>query len=438
MTEDTANQEATPHLNPELMSHQNPHITVQADGTITGVNDEVVRITQLPPEQFIGHTIMEFMPEANQIDRQELFTDTIGAIRARKHKKPGQLDPTVKVALPSVDEEGHVTKHQFRIASKLQRYRKLPDDKHSTTEFVVSLTPITDLSEMASMDELTMIPNRREFFALAARIAERDRLEGKPVTAVILDIDSFKNVNDTYGHKFGDRVLQIVARRAKTHVRPSDVIGRYGGEEFALVLSDVDTAMALRVCERIRHAIAADHIVVGDTSINKTASIGISLIDPDIETPIDVALAQADEAMYALKQNLKNGLGVYVHEKDVEPYIVTFQPEELPESRDYQQTTVTIFSPDKDIDGKIKPKVQHVYIIHTFLDGTINIFERISDNATTETPSHEVHIIDSATRDTLVNQAFERIGTNIHWIAVYLLSPYSPHNPNRDTSDKYD
>lgn len=437
MAVDTANHEPAPHLNPELMDHQNAHITVQADGTITSVNDEVVRLTQLPAEVFVGHTIMEFMPEANQVDRNELFSDTVATIRARKHKKRGQLDPTVKVELPSVDPDGHVTKHRFRIASKIQRYKEREDDTRAAIEFVVSLTPITDFSEMASIDELTMIPNRREFFAQAIRTAERDLLEKKSVATVILDIDSFKAVNDTYGHRFGDSVLQIVAQRAKYHVRPTDVLGRYGGEEFAILLSNVGTKKALQVCERIRNAIASDYIVVGNTSIEKTVSIGMSLIDPEVGTPIDIALSQADEAMYALKQQMKNGVGVYVHEKDTDPYIVTFQPQPTSEKLTYQQTRITLYSPEKGADNKIKPKILHIYDVNTFLDGTIDIFERKDDHLKPDAPARELHIIDSATRSTLMSQATERIGRDVHWISVYLHSPYSPYVPSIDVWDKY-
>lgn len=158
-------------------------------------------------------------------------------------------------------------------------------------------------------DVLTGWHNRRY---LAVRLREemaRARRETSRLVCLMLDIDHFKFVNDTYGHASGDAVLTEIAQRIDAEVRESDVAARFGGEEFVVLLPDTDTLAAEKLAERIREAIAESPVMLpnGDT-VNVTTSIGIASAAPhdndtDLKTEGDALLARADVALYRAKSN---------------------------------------------------------------------------------------------------------------------------------------
>ncbi len=156
-------------------------------------------------------------------------------------------------------------------------------------------------------DVLTGWHNRRY---LAVRISEelaRARRDGTSLVCLMLDVDHFKRVNDTWGHAAGDVVLQELVQRIESQVRASDVAARYGGEEFVVLLPGTDVGAASKLAERIRTAVAAEPIVLpkGET-VTITASIGIAEVSPgsddkDLKTLGDSLIARADVALYAAK-----------------------------------------------------------------------------------------------------------------------------------------
>ena len=121
----------------------------------------------------------------------------------------------------------------------------------------------------------------------------------------MLDIDDFKNINDTYGHYAGDKVLKIVAKKCKESLRETDLIGRYGGEEFAILLPHTEKQEAAIVVERLRKSIADCRIPYGDRIISITVSIGLAVMDERMQT-LDQLMIKADEALYIAKSNGKN------------------------------------------------------------------------------------------------------------------------------------
>lgn len=156
-------------------------------------------------------------------------------------------------------------------------------------------------------DVLTGWHNRRY---LQLRIVEelaRAARDGTTLVALMLDIDHFKRVNDTWGHAAGDAVLTEIAHRIESQVRASDIAARYGGEEFVILLPATDTVAGRRLAERVRNAIAASPIAVDEeTSVDITASIGIASITPDrnskdFKTLGDSLIARADVALYQAK-----------------------------------------------------------------------------------------------------------------------------------------
>jgi len=164
-----------------------------------------------------------------------------------------------------------------------------------------------EVKKLAVEDELTKIYNRRYFFELAEREFKLHKRykELKLLSVVMLDIDDFKNINDTYGHYAGDKVLKIVAKKCKESLRETDLIGRYGGEEFAILLPHTEKQEAAIVVERLRKSIADCRIPYGDRIISITVSIGLAVMDERMQT-LDQLMIKADEALYIAKSNGKN------------------------------------------------------------------------------------------------------------------------------------
>jgi diguanylate cyclase (GGDEF)-like protein len=158
---------------------------------------------------------------------------------------------------------------------------------------------------LAVTDELTGLHNRRHFFHNARLEFGRARRFDHPLAAIILDIDHFKSVNDRYGHPLGDTVLREVARRCKNALREVDLLGRYGGEEFAVVLPEAGNEEACAVAERLRAVIADAPFPTPSGPLALTISLGVAAMSPSIPD-FDALLQRADEALLSAKAAGRN------------------------------------------------------------------------------------------------------------------------------------
>ena len=157
------------------------------------------------------------------------------------------------------------------------------------------------LEAQASLDPLTGLFNRGHLIVLA----EEMRLalaQGRPVSLMMFDIDRFKQVNDTFGHLAGDRVLVAITKELTEHCRETDVPCRYGGDEFLVLLIGLETGAARKAAERLRERIAATPVPYGDAQIGVTISAGVSSAHAGEETTLDMLIERADRALYAAKQ----------------------------------------------------------------------------------------------------------------------------------------
>lgn len=162
-----------------------------------------------------------------------------------------------------------------------------------------------ELQRLASTDVLTQSSNRRHFFECANREFEQARLNGAPMAFLLLDIDDFKVVNDTYGHQEGDKVLQRIAESGRAALRRGDLFGRIGGEEFAAVFPGCAPDMAMQVAERLQREIQRLSFSHDDQTFGITVSQGLSSLTHEDES-IDSLFARADAAMYQAKRQGKN------------------------------------------------------------------------------------------------------------------------------------
>lgn len=166
------------------------------------------------------------------------------------------------------------------------------------------------LIEISRLDPLTQASNRRalmESLELELRRCYRYR---HPFAFLFLDIDHFKEINDRYGHAFGDKVLQRIVGIAKGQVRPPDIIGRYGGEEFAIGLVECSLEGALRIAERIRLRIAEASIKWEQNVASVTVSIGIAMLASDV-AGVETLIDRADRALYDAKAKGRNRVEVF-------------------------------------------------------------------------------------------------------------------------------
>lgn len=159
----------------------------------------------------------------------------------------------------------------------------------------------------ATRDALTTLWNRASILSLACNELERSRRENNPVSVLLCDIDHFKAINDKHGHLVGDIVLQEVARRLSSSVRMYDAVGRYGGEEFLIVLGDCDAAGVEMRAEEVRRAIAASPVDTGVEPVPVSISIGAFTCEQrDATVSIERILAYADKALYQAKAAGRN------------------------------------------------------------------------------------------------------------------------------------
>ncbi len=158
---------------------------------------------------------------------------------------------------------------------------------------------------LALHDGLTNLLNRRAFDdSLERSVSQAARAE-QPLSLLMLDLDHFKQLNDTYGHATGDVALQAAAAEIRLQVRGGDLAARYGGEEFAIILPDTDGPAAFRMAERLRKALSERVVKAGKEQIKMTASCGVSATDLGYSTPEEL-IHSADEALYASKETGRN------------------------------------------------------------------------------------------------------------------------------------
>ncbi len=163
------------------------------------------------------------------------------------------------------------------------------------------------LDKLARIDELTGISNRRFFYEQAESVIQRSNRLEEPVSLMFIDIDYFKNINDTHGHDTGDKTLQLVADILKSQIRTYDIIGRYGGEEFLLLLPNTALENSEKIAERLRSVVEKSAIIIGDKKINVTVSVGLTNKTGNNIT-LESLVTMADNGVYMAKEAGRNNI----------------------------------------------------------------------------------------------------------------------------------
>lgn len=162
------------------------------------------------------------------------------------------------------------------------------------------------LSKETVVDPLTGVYNKKFFYEMAKKAFDYFNRYGRKFSLLFIDIDDFKKVNDRYGHLSGDMVLQEIAKRLQKSVRKSDMVFRFGGEEFVVLLNGANSEKAISIAERVRQEVFNEEIkIYGDSKINVTISCGIATVNESIKD-VQELVDKADIAMYKAKQSGKN------------------------------------------------------------------------------------------------------------------------------------
>jgi diguanylate cyclase (GGDEF)-like protein len=198
---------------------------------------------------------------------------------------------------------------QAEIKARIAAEEELCRHRDHLEELVKERT--AEIRRMAITDSLTQLFNRRHLMELGVQSVNYAHRYQRSLTAMMIDIDHFKQINDAYGHAAGDETLRQLAGLLQRTFRSADVVGRYGGEEFVVLTPEIGLRDAQRVAERFMTELRALRVVVPNGEIGITASLGIAEYDPACMTTLDELINLADQAMYAAKQSGRDRVVVH-------------------------------------------------------------------------------------------------------------------------------
>jgi diguanylate cyclase (GGDEF)-like protein len=244
-----------------------------------------------------------------------VLPDLDGIELCQRIRKAGMSGPYVYVILLT-SKEGHQNMLEAMQAGADDYLAKPFDELELKARLLVGKR-ILDLQEelvsaresmrhAATHDSLTGLMNRGEILAMLERELERARREHKPVAVILGDVDHFKRVNDTLGHLFGDEALREIGRRLRAQLRVYDGVGRYGGEEFLMILPNCDLPNALQRANELREVIARAPVLCSGEEKLITMSMGVAVSNIDGKNELEALLNQADAGLYAAKEKGRN------------------------------------------------------------------------------------------------------------------------------------
>jgi len=295
MVDPTRAQEAAQRLAAIVQSSSDAIYSLAADGAVTSWNGAAERLLGRPAAEMLGHPIDSvWPPEQFEVNRSMFERAFAGEViteveTVRLHRDGTRVAVTVSWS-PIKDDAGAITGVSV-IARDITHRRQLEDQ----------------LIRQALHDPLTELANRALFADRLEHALARSRGPGVTVAILVIDLDGFKDINDSLGHDAGDDLLTIAGMRLQGHARPSDTVARLGGDECGVLLEDIAGAEAVRSAEALLEGLATP-IVLRDRDLTPTASIGIAVAaGEDAET----LLRNADTAMYAAKRQGKSRYAVF-------------------------------------------------------------------------------------------------------------------------------
>ena len=214
-------------------------------------------------------------------------------------QKASDIEDILGIKDKIINEIGKVRVSSQSIKKELDEYRKTTQSLSSTLE---------QSEAKALVDSLTNVLNRNAYNMKISQVIREFAKLGEPFCLLVVDIDHFKKFNDQYGHKAGDRVLRAVSEAVQEGLRASDLVFRYGGEEFVVILDGIKLDNAVKLAEKIRKGVEKEYFVDKDQKMKVTVSIGIACVqEGDTELTL---FERADKALYNAKRKGRNQVGV--------------------------------------------------------------------------------------------------------------------------------
>ena len=270
-----------------------PYQSLNCDGCIIDINKAGLDMLGYEAEEVLGRSFGDFLPAEDWRQFLHVFPQFV---------KTGQL-PDFQLHVLNKQQQAIVVELNGRISVDLSgEFKRTHSIMQNITERKATENK---LKMLATTDPLTGLGNRRAFFEQSDRDCHRCIRYQHPFSCMMLDIDHFKSINDTFGHDVGDEVLKMVADIMKKSLRDVDVLGRLGGEEFAVAMPETDLNGAAVIAERIRLAIDLFQLETDAGVIDTKISIGVTTLGGDIRS-VEAMLKQADTLLYKAKQNGRN------------------------------------------------------------------------------------------------------------------------------------
>ena len=265
-------------------------LTMGHDGVLNSVNHTFEVLFGYTFSEISGEHVSAFLPQSANLlgqHQKQITTELVG------RRKDGHGFP-VRLVLNRFDSE--VLPFYVGFLVDLSDVKKLQDK----------------LLHDAHHDFLTGLGNRRYFEDQLKLELDRSMRSGTPVSLIMLDIDFFKKVNDTYGHQVGDVVLSTLASEIRKSARSGDVVSRYGGEEFVVLLPGADSLRASEVADRLRKRVEQLRVMAGNQIIRFTISLGVACSCERVFVEAEELIKQADQAMYLAKHSGRNTVQIFV------------------------------------------------------------------------------------------------------------------------------
>ncbi len=266
-----------------------------------------------PTTSEVESVLIEVEPEEKELIKKvasEIVSEIDTVVRRLEHhnQRLSEKEESFREIEETVEDRS-VKDMVGQILTELREIRKQNEElKKRLEEANSQIKKLTDELEEkekeATIDFLTQVANRASFDRALSDMVNDFYRRNYPFALIMIDIDNFKKINDTYGHQAGDYVLQELARVLKSQLRARDIIARYGGEEFAIILPGVTFSQALRVAERLRRSIEKHLFKYKGVQIPVTISLGLAMMRDGLdETAI---VERADKALYLAKRSGKN------------------------------------------------------------------------------------------------------------------------------------
>lgn len=290
------------------------------NGKILYSNPALSRMSGFPDTELLGQTPRLFRSGTHAPEHYAKLWETISAGRTWQgemlnRRRDGSLYDEAMTISPVFDSYGKIERYvaiKRDITQEKEAAAALSSAKESLEKRLSEISQLHEmLAEQVIRDPLTYLYNRRYLDDTLPREVARARRDGYPLTIAMIDIDHFKNINDTYGHAAGDQVIRVLAGLLQANARDGDIASRYGGEEFVLLLPNLDAEDALRRAEEWRSQFAGHLIVHGKAEIAVTLSIGLATYPDHLGDAMGL-MASADHALYQAKRNGRNQVALFL------------------------------------------------------------------------------------------------------------------------------